>query len=412
MSYQHSLSHLLYGHLNKISPETILGNLKMDLSNEYKLLLLCARTRITEEIEREIITLIKQNIDWDYLLRIAANHRLTSLLYWQLNSVTPDSVPPEILKWLKTHFNGNVHKNLLFMGELQRILSIFGFHEIKAIPYKGPVLAIQAYGNLAFREFGDLDIFIDRKDVFKVKEILSTLGYEPKLKLSKKRELKYLKFQREYQFKNKKTGISLEIQWNLADISLSFPNEPIFTMDQINTKLIEFNNKKLPVFSYEDLLIILSLHTVTHLWSKLSWICDIAELVKNSEKLDWNKVIDKSHYLAVERIVYLNLSLVNELFDVKLPKDIMDKIGSDKQIECLKLDIKRITIDRKDHSFGKSFILRFKIREKLQNKLKDFLKIIIVPTSTEWKMFQKPLHLKILYILTRLKQLFNKIRNN
>ncbi len=64
------------------------------------------------------------------------------------------------------------------MGELQRILDIFKSHGITAIPYKGPVLAIQAYGNLAFREFGDLDIFIQKQDFLKVKELLLDNGYK------------------------------------------------------------------------------------------------------------------------------------------------------------------------------------------------------------------------------------------
>ena len=49
---------------------------------------------------------------------------------------------------------------------------------INAIPYKGPVLANLAYGNLSFREFGDIDILINKSDALKAKEIMISNGYE------------------------------------------------------------------------------------------------------------------------------------------------------------------------------------------------------------------------------------------
>ncbi len=49
---------------------------------------------------------------------------------------------------------------------------------INAVTYKGPVLASQAYGNIGLREFGDIDIFINKKDALKVKKIMIYKGYE------------------------------------------------------------------------------------------------------------------------------------------------------------------------------------------------------------------------------------------
>ncbi len=49
------------------------------------------------------------------------------------------------------------------MGELCRLVKIFQSENITLIPYKGPILSIQAYGNISLREFGDIDIFIDKK---------------------------------------------------------------------------------------------------------------------------------------------------------------------------------------------------------------------------------------------------------
>ena len=381
---------------------------KEKLRAEDELLIYCVRTHIESPIVEKIERLLKKDLNWDYLIDLASNHSLRSILYFQLNQLYPEKVPRHLMDQLKDHYTYNAHRNLLMMGELFKIIELLESETIKAIPYKGPVLAASIYGNLSLREFADLDIFVDKKDVFKVKEILVSEGYEPKLKLNKERELQYLKIQREYQFIHKEKGLSVEIQWNLPDLSLSFPTEPVFNMDQITTKLTKINNNKLSVFSDEDLLIILSLHTVTHLWGKLSWICDIAELVKNSKELNWDKIIEKSQYWAVERILYLNLALSSELFDIELPEEVRHKINSDKKIKYLKHDVFRIIFDPENYGFIKRFYLRFKIREKNGNKLKDFIKLLLIPTSTEWKTFQRSIPLKLLYIFARPIQIFNK----
>ncbi len=51
---------------------------ELKICKEDKLMLLCARTRMKDEIKSKIISLIQQEIDWDYLLKRSSKHRLTS----------------------------------------------------------------------------------------------------------------------------------------------------------------------------------------------------------------------------------------------------------------------------------------------------------------------------------------------
>ena len=48
------------------------------------------------------------------------------------------------MEHLKAFFQKNAHKNLMFMGELLKILDLLKSDDITAIPYKGPLLAIQS----------------------------------------------------------------------------------------------------------------------------------------------------------------------------------------------------------------------------------------------------------------------------
>jgi hypothetical protein len=47
-------------------------------------------------------------------------------------------------------------------AELCRLISLFAAADIAAIPYKGPVLGLFAYGNIALRRFVDLDVIVKK----------------------------------------------------------------------------------------------------------------------------------------------------------------------------------------------------------------------------------------------------------
>ena len=49
---------------------------------------------------------------------MASIHRLTPLLYYNLNAICPEKVPEDVLMKLKNYFHINVQKNLLLTGEL------------------------------------------------------------------------------------------------------------------------------------------------------------------------------------------------------------------------------------------------------------------------------------------------------
>ena len=107
---------------------------------------------------------------------LRGRHGLVSLLYYQLSTICPESVPGALLNRLKTRFQANLAHNLFLTAELLKLLSLFENHGIPAVPFKGPVLASSVYGNLSLREFSDLDILIHREDFNKAKDLLLLAG--------------------------------------------------------------------------------------------------------------------------------------------------------------------------------------------------------------------------------------------
>jgi hypothetical protein len=367
-----------------------------NIRKEDKLMLLCSRTRINDEIKSQIISLIQQEMDWDYLLQKSSEHKLTPLLYWQLNKVCHDSVPKDVMEHLKTFFLENAQKNLLYMGELFKILDFFESQGITAIPYKGPILAIQAYGNLALREFDDLDIFIYKKDFPKTKELLISKDYEPQFLLRNAHEKKYIESQREYKFINHNNNINLEIHWNFTGLSFNGDWDHFENLEQIQSNKIQ--NKDLYSIPSEEMLLILCLHASGHLWQRISWICDINEFINSHQNMDWQYLMKTADNLRVKRILITNLLLAVDILDLEIPGYNIDNLESDEFCKNLSFTIKNNLLKtKKSNGIYSKAVLRLKLREYKTDKIKDLLRLMFKPTTNEWKTHILPSYLKNKY---------------
>lgn len=378
--------------------------LSLNLEPEEELILLCARTSLTIKIESRIYQLIENGINWEKLNYISAIHGLKPLFYYNIQKFDKNFYNSSEIKEYLLY---NSQKNLFLMSEMIKVVKKLNEHNINAIPYKGPVLSIESYGNVALREFEDVDIYICESDIKKAIKILNNLGYLENIKIDKSKEAYYLKTQREVKLKN--NGAIIELQWNVAGFSFSFPNAKSFPIDN---KFREFkiNNTILNVFSHEEMLLILSIHVAGHLWQRLIWICDITKLIKNSKEVNWNCILEKAKYLGIERVLLINLVLCRDLFDLILPEIVINRIKNDHKVEKLEKQILKLIFRPENINIWERLIIRFGMREKWINGAIDIIRIITIPQSEEWTFFQKKGPYKLLYLIQRPIQLIKRIR--
>lgn len=368
------------------------------LRREDELLLCCARTNVDHIIKERIVSLIDEDFDWKHLVDMASRHRLRPLLYHNLNSICPELVPEYILVELKEYFNANVRKNLLMSGELIKLLELLKANNINAIPYKGPVLANLTYGNVSFRDFGDIDILIDRSDAINVKNLMILHGYRLYSPLTLEDSI-YIKLESEYRFKSKNTEVNIDINWNFEGILFSFPNNPNFLFK--NLELINFNSLEICNFSPVNQLLMLSIHCAKHDWKRLIWLCDISEFLM-SQKIDWNEALVKAEKLGVKRILFINLLLSKDFFSLKIPNQILYKIDSDYYVKKISYEIKN-SLFKSGRSFNifDKFFIDLRRRENIKYGLKDCLKGLTKYSYKDFEDLPLPKQLFPFYIFIR-----------
>jgi hypothetical protein len=367
------------------------------ITNEDKLLILCSRTQLNPEIKAKLIKLLEKGLDWDYLTQRAFQHKITPLLYRNLKNLS-EYVPEDRLNNLMEHFKMNALNNLLLLGELIKILKLLKSNGIDAIPYKGPVLAFLAYNNLSFREFGDIDLLINQSDAIMAKNIMVSKGYELFSPIDIN-DTYYMKFEPEYQFLNRNTGTIIEIKWKIEGNFFSFPND----LDVLSNNLEELNLNGFEVdtFSFVNHLLILCIHAAKHDWKRLSWICDISELLKSQKEINWPEILDKSEKLDIKRILLINLILARDLFKLELPDNILTSINSDSSVLNISNQIKERIFKNKSINIFQKFFSDLKKRDNLINGFRDVINDLTRPTYVDFLDIALPESLFFLYFLIR-----------
>src|SRR5574338_937397 len=172
-----------------------------------KLLLCCARATAMPRLREQAAG----EVDWEYLFQLARRHSIVPLVYLQLEQCAPELVPPQFLAKLKQHYIENSARNTVLTAELSHLISTLAASGIETIAYKGPVLALIAYGDIALRRFVDLDIIVKKADVLKAREILLSEGYTPSKSLSLSQQELLLRTQHNMQFSRDNHRLIVEL---------------------------------------------------------------------------------------------------------------------------------------------------------------------------------------------------------
>ena len=367
---------------------------------EQELLLCCARSQMDASNAARIKSLVREDLDWDYLLRIAERHSLLPLLYWQLDANVAGEVPPAYATRLKERFRANAARNLFLTGELCHLLRSFESEGVAAVPYKGPALAVSAYGNLALRCFVDLDVLVRKRDVLRAKEILIAKGYRPQPYLTDSQQAVMLRTQHNLPFV-RDGKIIVELHWEVAAKKFTGTLEVGHMWEQLET--VSLSSGTFKYLSVEDSLLSLCIHGSKHLWERLAWICDVAELLKSFPTLDWKRVNAQASGSGNERMLFLGLRLADELIGAILPEDVGAEVYADASVARLAADVRaHLFIERAASPPGvaRSMFFNLRARRRLRDKI-GYFRFVFMPTDGDLVVLRLPAPLTFVYYVLR-----------
>jgi hypothetical protein len=120
---------------------------------------------------------LDNEIDWTWLIRHVLATKITPQLYQSLERVDAELIPASIREALHTHYLNNCSRSRYLVQELKTLPNLANARGIPILSFKGPVLALSAYGDIGQRTAGDLDVLIRRNDLAAFCRLLNERGY-------------------------------------------------------------------------------------------------------------------------------------------------------------------------------------------------------------------------------------------
>ncbi len=373
-------------------------------TDEIELLLSCSRVRLEPVDVERIRSLLQKNLNWDYLLDTARRNAVVPLLYSNLQKLAPVAIPNVILEQLQHQFLLGAAYNLMCTNQLFKLVKLLEAHDISPIPFKGPVLADTVYGNIALREFRDLDILVREQDFEKARQLLISQGYEPVSPYQIGPETKG------QDLLNRKYNILVDLIYRVAEETYSFPidHESLWS----HAMSISLNDNRVLHFTAEDLLLLLSMHGCKHAWAKLKWVCDINELLQVNPSLNWADVVSHAQALHSERTLLVTVAIAHDLLGTPLPEIILQRIRTDKTVGQLVTWARKRILQQSKSEFNRrfqNFTFYLRTRQRQRDKF-GLYKYLITPNEKDLAFVKFPKSLSFLYYLVRPIRIFLEYR--
>lgn len=370
-----------------------------------KLLLNCARTRLDKTTAARIRELACGEIDWPGLRALADRHRVMPLLYRSLYTTCPELVPEDVLGDLRQDYQANAARNMLMKRELLNILVWFDAQGVRAIPFKGPILADQAYGDLALRSSSDLDLLVRVQDVPAANALLQSKGFQPEYRLDKFEYDVNLQGPGSCHFEGE---TNIDLHWEIAPRTFTYDFDPEGYWSRLQP--ISFDPMEVLVLSMGDRLLMLCGHGVRNAWSQLVEVCDIAETIPHIAPEEWYEVIDRASTLGTASILRLGVTLAQELINADLPENIQDNLRCDAYLNRLSPEVRARLLDDTDTAFSGPEWLRFQMRGRrhFSEKVRFLWALATTPNVDDLTMRQLPSWLSSFYLIHRAVRLMGK----
>lgn len=258
----------------------------------------------------------QQDIAWELLLDAARYHGLLLVMLDFLES-RPISTPHAVLERIRNFSKCRQDKDTRLQQQLAELSAWFEESAVPAVAMRGPALASLAYPKPSVRQTGDLDFLVRGPDVAKLAVQLERLGFE------KMRQVGRPHADSVFTLFHRNSGTQVDLHTRLEEkyfpIHLSF--ESIWKRRQ--TVIVD--GCPVPTFGTIDLLIATCAHGARRQWSKLKWICDVAQLIQSQhDSVDWQELTDRARQAGAARMLALGFQLSEEVLGVRAPREAID----------------------------------------------------------------------------------------
>lgn len=369
------------------------------------MLLLCARSQLAPGEIQRLRSTDPDHVDWTGLLQLAREHGQAPLLLKALTAAGSEFVPAEVLAALRADHAKAAGANLMLAGELLALLADFERAAIPAIPYKGPVLAANLFGDVALRPFSDLDILVRQEDRARAGQVLLARGFQRATELGRIPESAMLHNASSEDFR--RGPFAVDLQWRAAKQVFAVRGDPERIWARAAWTVLM--GRRVRTLAREDLLGVLVVHGSRHAWERLTWVSDIAEILRQDDEvpIDWDTVQAETESAGTARMLRVALALAHRAHRAPLPAAMRDWTNRDSTAVRLARQCAARLL-RRPPTRAEYARFQLDLREGPAAKSRLILHAAFTPGIEDYALIRLPERFHPLYHLVRPARLFRQ----
>ncbi len=301
------------------------------------LLLLTARAHLDGPARESIRACLRDAPDLAAVVGAALEHGTAPLLCRHLLGSADDLLPLDLRHAANEYLESWRRTSDASVEDLLRILDALAAAGIPHIPFKGPALAQQAYGDLRLRAYRDLDILIRTGDIPPTMRILAELGYRSRTgSLTRRQREAYHRYNgQDILFAEGRMPV--EPHWAFAPRTFNARLDMAGIWRRARPMPIA--GRVTQVLSPEDLLTVTALHGAKEQWARLLWVADIAELLRSHPGLDWDMALRRAAEAGLRRILLLGAALAGQVLGAWVPGHVRRLAQADRTCQALAQEV-------------------------------------------------------------------------
>ncbi len=293
------------------------------LSPEETLYLLLSRKTFLpvfpDEYCKALFNEVRRRSGWKRVVELALQHGVYPILCYHLLRLQPEGVPNETLWYLRAITHHNERSSQAFIKELCRMLDRFHEHGVRAVPYKGVVLAQELYGDPSLKVVGDIDLIIPKAEVLPAVRLLKELGYSGSGEDEAFYERFTLSSSNQIIMARELPDISfaIDIHYDPIACKLGIAALPETFWDEGLVEKQLFGRSVLST-RYEWTLLFLAIHSMKHRFTQFKGLVDLNELCLRPE-VDWDVVEEIASRHEWTEVLELALTVCRHTFGTEIP---------------------------------------------------------------------------------------------
>ena len=269
------------------------------------------------------------DLDAEAVVFAADQHGVLMLLDRAAASI---DAPEQLHAALRPLVRERTERALLLVRQLRTLVSLLEADGIDALPVKGPLLAIVAYGDVAMRgASGDLDLVVRPEELARAVAVLEKSDYRRVEPIAEEHDPEQWSREAHLFPPSASSGTLVELHSVLSSSTWT-PNLDLdAVMSRAESRPLLGRDFRLP--ATEDLVLYLALHAAQHIWSRMIWTADIAALLRTPATINWPSLLEHAAAVEARHRLAVTLRLAVDLFRAEVPQNIQSQLFADPRVQ-------------------------------------------------------------------------------